>query len=253
LSLIGARFGVESKVLARRNGLPPTARLEAGQVLEVDNRHIVPVGTEDGVLINIPQRLLFYFEQGQLISWYPVGLGRSDWQTPLGSFYVLTKETEPVWDVPVSIQEEMRREGKKVRTKVPPGPTNPLGRYWLGLSGSSCGIHGTNAPASIYRFRTHGCIRLHPDDIADLFSRITIGTPVEIIYEPVLLARDEEGRVLLEVHPDVYARAGDRFRSAERLAEAGGLGPATQSPLWKTTLQNREGTAVAVACLPGPG
>jgi len=247
LALIGARYGVDARVVARRNRLSPEARLKVGLVLEVDNRHIIPRFIEDGILINVPQRLLFYFDQGQLVSWYPVGLGRPSWATPIGSFHVVTRETDPAWDVPASIQQEMRREGKKVRTRVPPGPDNPLGRYWFGLSGSLCGIHGTNVPASIYGFRTHGCIRLHPDDIAALFQRVTIGTPVEIIYEPLLLAQDKDGTVLLEVHPDIYGRAGDRFRGAERFAKARGLEQATSSPLWNPTVRMQEGTAIPVA------
>ena len=71
------------------------------------------------------------------------------------------------WIVPESIQEEMRREGKDVLTRVPPGPDNPLGRHWIGLSIGGIGIHGTIAPSSVYHFRSHGCIRLHPDDVEE--------------------------------------------------------------------------------------
>jgi L,D-transpeptidase ErfK/SrfK len=204
LARVGARFGVDPPVLASQNGLSITAVIPAGRVLKIDNRHIVPAIREDGILINVPQRLLFYFEAGSVVAWYPVGLGRADWPTPRGSFFIATKEEQPVWDVPRSIQEEMRREGKRVETRVPPGPRNPLGSYWMGLTASGCGIHGTTAPTSVYRFQTHGCIRLHSDDVADLFSRVSIGTPVELIYRPVLLARLEDGSLWLESHPDVY-------------------------------------------------
>jgi L,D-transpeptidase ErfK/SrfK len=76
-----------------------------------------------------------------------------------------------------------------VKTRVPPGPDNPLGQYWIGLSLVGYGIHGTIASASIYQFRSHGCIRIHPNDIADLFGRVSLGTSGHIIYTPVLLAR----------------------------------------------------------------
>jgi len=209
LARVGARFGVDPPVLAGQNGVSITAVIPVGRVLKIDNRHIVPAIPEDGILINVPQRLLFYFEAGNVVAWYPVGLGRADWPTPRGSFFIATKEEQPVWDVPRSIQEEMRREGKKVETRVPPGPRNPLGSYWMGLTASSCGIHGTTAPTSVYRFQTHGCIRLHPDDVADLFPRVSIGTPVELIYRPVLLARSEDGSLWLESHPDVYREGAD--------------------------------------------
>ena len=180
LTAIGARFGVDPLMLARSNGLSPRSRLSVGQSLQVDNRHVVPTAMDEGILINVPQRLLFLFHAGALVAWYPVGLGRPDWETVLGRFAVRTKEREPTWHVPVSIQEEMREHGEPVRTEVAPGPDNPLGKYWMGLTGSACGVHGTIAPASIYGFRTHGCIRLHPDDIADLFPRVVVGTPVRI-------------------------------------------------------------------------
>ena len=208
LALLGARFGVDPRLLARANGLSPQARLSIGQCLRVENRHVVP-DAGDGIVINIPQRLLFFFHDGALAAWYPVALGRPDWQTPAGRFEVVSLRRRPTWHVPPSIQEEMRRHGEPVRTVVAPGPENPLGESWIGLSGSFCGIHGTNAPASIYSFRTHGCIRLHPDDAADLFTRVSIGTKVEIAYEPVLVARGPDGAVFLEVNPDIYGRAGD--------------------------------------------
>ncbi|PYQ32366.1 MAG: hypothetical protein DMF55_13380 [Acidobacteria bacterium] len=152
LAGIGARFAVAAETLAARNGLSRTRRLVAGKRLHVDNRHIVPKTLPNGILINLPQRLLFYFVGGRLESWYPVALGQpGSWQTPTGSYRVLAKEKDPVWEVPSSIQQEMRRNGEKVRTRVPPGSDNPLGRFRLRLSLECCGIHGTNAPQSIYR------------------------------------------------------------------------------------------------------
>jgi L,D-transpeptidase ErfK/SrfK len=82
-----------------------------------------------------------------------------------------------------------------VKTRVPPGPDNPLGQYRLGLNLAGYGIHGTLAPTSIDRFRSHGCIRLHPDDIADLFGRVPIGTPGHITYTPLILARLTNDRI----------------------------------------------------------
>jgi L,D-transpeptidase ErfK/SrfK len=223
LSRIAARFGVDVPVLARDNGLRPTARLRLGQDVRVDNRHIVLPGLEEGLLINVPQRMLYHFSGGTLLAHYPVGLGRPAWPTPLGVLHVRTLEEYPVWDVPPSIQAEMRRQGRPVLTRVPPGPDNPLGRHWIGLDRFDCGIHGTNAPSSIYRFSTHGCVRLHPDDVAELFSRVSVGTPVAIRYEPVLVARLEGPRVFLEVHPDVYRRGRDARRTVRTLAVRAGI------------------------------
>jgi L,D-transpeptidase ErfK/SrfK len=243
LSSVSARLGIPRSTLARANGMRADAWLRLGQKLLADNRHVVPALREDGILINVPQRVLFYFENGTLVAWYPVALGAPDWQTPLGTSHVATKETDPVWDVPVSIQEEMRRNGQKVRKKVAPGSANPLGKFWMGLTPGSCGIHATNAPASIYQFRTHGCIRLHPDDAADLFARVTIGTPVEIVYEPVLLARTEDGRLFLEVHPDVYDRAPDARETVSQLALRNGLTSLPDGDLVEREIRDCAGVA----------
>ena len=244
---IGARFAVGTETLAARNGLSRTGRLVAGKQLHIDNRHIVPKTLPDGILINVPQRLLFYFADGRLDSWYPVALGQpGSWQTPTGSYRVLAKEKDPVWEVPSSIQQEMRRNGEKVRTRVPPGSDNPLGRFRLRLSLECCGIHGTNAPQSIYRFQTHGCIRLAPQDAVDLFSRVPVGVPVEIIYEPVLVYRDREGRTFVEVHPDIYRRADGNRETAMAIAESRGLRTASEAAIWEEILEAEEGIAIAV-------
>lgn len=243
LALISARFGVAVRVLARSNGLPDAALLRIGQVVRVDNRHIVPFFLDQGILVNIPQRLLFFFEDRRLVSWYPIAVGRPDWPTSGGRFRIQALERGPTWNVPASIQEEMRRNGRKVRTRVPPGRDNPLGDYWIGLEGSGCGIHGTNVPASIYGFRTHGCMRLHPDDIADLFPRASNGMTVQIVYEPVLLARAAGGAVFLEVNPDVYGRQRNADATVAARAEREGLATTLDRKAIDRIVAGKEGLA----------
>ena len=72
---------------------------------------------------------------------------------PVGRLHVFRMQRHKEWIVPESIQEEMRREGKDVLTRVPPEPDNPLGHHWIGLSIGGIGIHGTIAPSSVYHFR----------------------------------------------------------------------------------------------------
>ncbi|MHB0919049.1 MAG: L,D-transpeptidase family protein [Thiobacillus sp.] len=226
LTAIGARFGVSPTVLALQNGIAYDAVIHPGQRLRIHNPHIVPATLDDGILINLPQRMLFYFSQGTLLAAYPVGLGRPTWPTPQGEFRIVSRVKNKAWLVPKSIQEEMRREGKIVVAEVPPGPDNPLGEHWLGLSLWGYGIHGTIAPASIYQFRSHGCIRLHPDDVAELFDQVRVGTSGRLIYQPVLLAVIEDGRILLEVHRDIYNQGIDPALAVRQLAEANGLSQA---------------------------
>jgi len=221
LQALASRAGIDVATLAAENALTHGQTLTPGQQLTIDNRHIV--ATRSGgaaMVINLPQRMLFSFEQA--VVGLPVAVGRRTWPTPLREFQVTMLETDPTWEVPASIRAEARRLGRTLPASVPPGPANPLGRFWIGLSGGAVGIHGTNAPSSIYGAVTHGCIRLHPDDIAWLFPRVKVGMTVQTVYEPVLLA-DIGGRVFVEVHPDAYRREPISLAAVRALAADRGL------------------------------
>jgi len=243
LIAIGARFGVTPKLLALQNAIPYEAIIHPGQRLRIHNPHIVPATFDDGILINLPQRMLFHFSQGRLRAAYPVGLGKPSWPTPQGEFRIVSRVRNKPWLVPKSIQEEMRREGKIVREEVPPGPDNPLGAHWLGLSMWGYGIHGTIAPASIFQFRSHGCIRLHPDDVAELFDQVEVGTLGRLVYQPVLLAVVEDGRILLEVHRDIYNKGIDPAQTVHDLAEANGLSQKIDWPAVDAVIAAEDGLA----------
>jgi L,D-transpeptidase ErfK/SrfK len=207
LRRISARFGLDVATLARENGMRADRRLAPGEVLRIDNRHIVPATIDSAELVvNVPQRMLFHRGTDSSTVGYPIAVGRPTWPTPTGDFTVKVLERHPTWEVPRSILEESRRAGRIQAPVVPPGPNNPLGDYWIGLSLAGIGIHATNAPASIFRAASHGCIRVHPDDIAQLFQRVATGTAGRIIYEPVLLAVEGDA-VYLEVHRDLYRRS----------------------------------------------
>lgn len=223
LFALAARAGIDSATLAADNGLDRGQPLSVGQRLTIDNRHLViPHATraDADIVVNLPQRMLFLFDRD--VVGLPVAVGRRTWSTPIGEFRVATRETDPTWDVPASIRAEARRQGRSLPASVPPGPTNPLGKFWIGLAGASIGLHGTNAPSSIYGAVTHGCMRLHPDDIAWLFPRVKVGMTVRTVYEPILLAEVGE-RVVLEVHPDVYRREPVSIGAVRSLAANLGL------------------------------
>jgi L,D-transpeptidase ErfK/SrfK len=249
LIAIGARFGVPPELLAKQNGIPWEATIYPGQRLRIDNPHIVPVTLDDGIVINLPQRMLFELDRGKLVAAYPVGLGKPSWPTPKGEFEIVSRVQNKTWIVPKSIQEEMEREGKAVLTEVPPGPDNPLGAHWLGLSMWGYGIHGTIAPSSVYHFRSHGCIRLHPDDIAELFERTEVGTTGVLVYQPVLMAVTGDGRILLEVHQDIYDAGIDPRQTVRAMAKANGLDRALDWPRVDAVIAAQEGLAREVGRL----
>jgi L,D-transpeptidase ErfK/SrfK len=246
LRSLAARYAVEPATLARLNGLARGAALPIGEELRVVSHHVVPRAIPDGIVVNVPQRMLFMFRDGELRGHYPVGIGRRGWSTPAGHYRIVEKEQDPSWEVPRSIQAEMRRKGQRVIKRVEPGPDNPLGQYWLGLSRGGIGIHGTPQTSSLFGFVSHGCVRMHPDDIERLFGEVAVGTPVEILYQPVLLGRDEAGTLLLEVHPDAYRRVKDPMAAVRRQAEELGVTSEVEWEAVRAALRERAGTAVAV-------
>ena len=242
VSSLGARFGIGPSVIIADNRLSPSGALRVGQTLQLDSRHIIPgAAAAATVVINIPQRMLFYTE-ADVVTAIPVAVGRPTWATPVGSFTVVEKQIDPTWHVPASIRAEARRAGRELPAEVPPGPDNPLGRFWLGLSTGGIGIHGTNAPRSIYRAATHGCVRLHPADIEWLFPRLPKGAAVRTIHEPILLT-EENARVFLEVHPDVYRLAPATVATAQTLAQAAGVSDSVDWELAGSVIAEKAGVA----------
>jgi L,D-transpeptidase ErfK/SrfK len=206
LILIGSKLGVNWQAIARENQVELDKPLKIGRILKVNTRKIVPRITESGIIVNIPDRMLYHFREGKLTSAFPVGLGRPDWETPTGAFTIRGRERNPTWHVPASIREEMEAKGESVVTIVPPGPDNPLGRYALQTSMPGVLLHETIWPTSVYHFRSHACIRIMADHMEKLFQSVRVGTQGEIIYEPVKVALTNDGRVLLEVHRDIYKK-----------------------------------------------
>lgn len=226
LTLVAARLGARLPQLWAENALDASAFLRVGQRLVIDNPHIAPPAPVAGgtaVLVNIPQRMLFVYRDGALLGAYPVAVGRADWPTPEGDTTIETRQRDKAWIVPRSIQAEMREHGQPVLTRVEPGPDNPLGAFWLGLDWPGYGIHGTNAPASVYGVRTHGCLRLQAEHIEAVYAQVAPGTPVRVIYAPVLLYAAPAGPIWLEAHPDAYGRGLDYPQLARALAGVAGV------------------------------
>ena len=166
------------------------------ELLTLPTQHIGPVAHGNGIVINLPERNLYFYRQGQLLKVFPIAIGMRDWKTPTGDFRVARKDVNPTWFPPKWAEAEK---------PVPPGPDNPLGDRWMGLSISGYGLHATNAPETIGRFASHGCMRMYPEHAHELFNMVTIGTPVKIVYEVFTIGYDpRDGIVYLAYHPDPY-------------------------------------------------
>lgn len=247
--LVAAKLGVTERHLRSLNGLDAKAYLKIGQKLAYNNRKIIPQQVKNGIIINIPDRTLYYFQQGALVTSLPVALGsvtkneKYVWQTPVGKFRITAKVKDPTWTVPTSIQAEMGEHGREVVTSVAPGPENPLGKYAIRTSIPGILIHSTTMPSSIYSFSSHGCIRLSPNQMKAFFPQIKVNTSGEIIYKPVKLAVTESGRILLEVHRDIYNRGASLVAEARLMVEKQKLSDQVDWEKFKSVVKQRNGVA----------
>ncbi|MFL5967831.1 MAG: L,D-transpeptidase family protein [Gaiellaceae bacterium] len=105
---------------------------------------------------------------------FAVATGQTQYPTPLGRFRIVVKWKNPWWYPPASPWAQ----GAK---PVPPGPNNPLGTRWMGLSAPGVGIHGTPSDGSIGYSLSHGCIRMHIPEAEWLFNHVDLGTTVFIV------------------------------------------------------------------------
>jgi L,D-transpeptidase ErfK/SrfK len=131
------------------------------------------------------------------------------------------------------------------RRVVKPGPDNPLGAYRLRLSKGLYAIHGTNSPWSIGRLTTHGCIRLYPEDIGDLFRRVRIGTSGQLLYQPIKFG-ESGGEIYVEVHDDMYGRVGKLEGAAIGLARQAGVLERIDPELLRRAVREKRGVPVVV-------
>lgn len=213
LFTVGNRYGVGMHEMLEANPDLGVDESNADQPLRgrrvvVKTQYILPP-TRKGIVINMPELRLYYFTPDKKwVYTYPVGLGRDEWRTPLFQSKVVSKEVDPTWRPPASIRHHVLEEtGNLLPTEVPPGPENPLGPYALRLSAKGYLIHGTNQPFSIGKYISSGCIRLHNEDVEELFNIVPVGTPVEIINHPYK-AGWQEGRLYLQAQIPMQLNVG---------------------------------------------
>ena len=155
------------------------------------------------IIINIPGYRLYLYKDNVLIREYPIAVGKTVSPTFLGECMVVRKVENPTWYPP---------DGRK---PVPPGPANPIGSRWLGLSYNGYGIHGNNDPASIGKAVSQGCIRMYEKDVRELYDLVPVGTPVKFIYKTILASVDPVlSRVTLTVYPDIYKKGTNTLEAA---------------------------------------
>lgn len=121
------------------------------------------------ILVSLQDHRLALLENGAVKAVYPVAVGKASTPSPTGTFTIVTHVINPTY----------YHHGKV----IPPGPRNPVGNRWMGLSVAGYGIHGTNAPRSIGKAASHGCIRMRQRDLDRLFAQVRVGDTVQIVAE----------------------------------------------------------------------
>ena len=145
------------------------------------------------IVVSLADRKLALVEDGAVKKIYPVAVGKATTPSPTGTFAIVNRVTNPTY----------YHKGQVVE----PGPENPVGTRWIGLNQKGYGIHGTNAPRSIGKAASHGCIRMAQKDLEELFEMVRPGDVVEIrgdrdevvagifggVAEPVVVAAAVDG------------------------------------------------------------
>jgi lipoprotein-anchoring transpeptidase ErfK/SrfK len=126
------------------------------------------------IVIDRASNTLRLFDGRRLVRKFGVATGQARYPTPSGTFEIVRMEENPWWYPPPS-------DWARGLSPVPPGPGNPLGTRWMGLTAPGVGIHGTPSDASIGYSASHGCIRMHIPEAVWLFQHVKIGTPVVIV------------------------------------------------------------------------
>ena len=169
-ALSQAARGEELKAAAKHEDTTAATQPPAKKQQEVSTQQ-----SSDGqqitrfILISIPDRQLALIDNGEVVKVYPVAVGKISTPSPEGDFTVTNRTVNPTY----------YHEGKV----IPPGKSNPLGTRWMGLSLKGYGIHGTNAPKSIGKAASHGCIRMAKKDLEELFTLVKVGDAVTIRSE----------------------------------------------------------------------
>jgi len=121
------------------------------------------------IVVSLEDRKLALIEDGQVKKVYTVAVGKPSTPSPTGTFTIERRVANPTY----------HHSGRTVL----PGPGNPVGTRWMGLSKHGYGIHGTNEPNSIGKAASHGCIRMAKADLEQFYELVAVGDTVALIGE----------------------------------------------------------------------
>ena len=167
---------------------------------------VQPAATKRVIVVSLEDHKLALVEDGKVKKIYSVAVGKPSTPSPVGTFTIARRVMNPTYS----------HDGRI----VPPGPNNPVGTRWMGLSIPGYGIHGTNVPSSIGKAASHGCIRMAKKDLEELYPMVEVGDTVELIGERNEETAEVFGDAPMLV-PDAQPPALTTVAAAEQLPIAG--------------------------------
>jgi lipoprotein-anchoring transpeptidase ErfK/SrfK len=172
---LGEKFHSSPKLLA---GLNPGKKLDtAGEQISVPNvRHLVGSRALRVVVSKSKRNVIAYGAAGKVLAEYPATIGDAHDPLPIGDWTITSVLHYPWFNY--DPERFWNPDPKKAKTTLAPGPNNPVGVVWIGLSKAHYGIHGTPDPGHIRHGESDGCIRLTNWDADDLSYMVRPGTPV---------------------------------------------------------------------------
>jgi lipoprotein-anchoring transpeptidase ErfK/SrfK len=176
--LLAEKFHMSERLLEELN--PGVAFDNAGTEIVVANveREGLPRKIARIEVDATHQRVRAYDRDDRIILVYPATVGSSERPSPTGEFKVSTIAQNPTYHYDPSLN--LRGVNVVEKLELPPGPNNPVGRVWIGLTAKGYGIHGTPDPEAVSKHASHGCIRLTNWDALELAKHVSKGTPVTI-------------------------------------------------------------------------
>jgi lipoprotein-anchoring transpeptidase ErfK/SrfK len=119
---------------------------------------------------------------GRIVAFFPCSIAKDKNKRPNGALVVKSVVPDPDYTFdPELFADAAKAEDLHHKLLIPPGPRNPVGTAWIGLSLPGYGIHGTPDPEAISRTQSHGCFRLANWNATKVLSMVHVGTPVTVV------------------------------------------------------------------------
>tara|TARA_R110000868_G_scaffold8205_3_gene42653 strand:- start:243248 stop:243985 length:738 start_codon:yes stop_codon:yes gene_type:complete len=175
-----------NEIMQANSDIPSAHMIKIGQKLLIPTCYELPNLPRKGIVVNIDDQTLYYYPKNKdEVYVFPVTVGTPENPTPVGIFKVIKKSMNPPWFPPKSVRATFAKRGIELPAKVPPGKTNPLGKYVLYLNTPQYWIHTTPSVEALGGEQSYGCVRMYEDDVRVLYDNVNVNTRVHIIEQPI--------------------------------------------------------------------